>query len=659
MPSFPATQSARGTESAPARDPVPRAGCARRRRGGRGVAGLALAWLLLCALPTTAQARGADALKAGVDSARSLAGANPGEARRKLEALRRDAIAQGRSAWRLTIDELDCRLLSDIDPQQGLAVAQAGLASAGVPPATLATQAQSESLLPLLRLQACHAGLQLDLGHEAEGQAALEAVLAVANTPELEPGRAMALLERGLHRSRRGDYVHGQSDLLAACAALRAAAPLFDRELCTWHLANHFKRVGDHDEALNLLQPLLDGARRRGARQDEGIYLYGIAQVQSEREDWSRALTSYGDALAIETAKGDALGIAYAEFGAADALTKLGRATEALPRLRRALAQFDTLGDRIQSARANVLLANALLRLDQPAEAQLALQRADSGMRGSADEVLKSEWLGPHSELMARLGQWREAHAALAARAEIDKRLHKRQLSQQTARLRMQYNREHDEQDIRTLQLANQQGQDLRQLQAVALTLFVLLLAATLAYAGHKVRESRRLRTLSLSDELTGLPNRRAAMAQLHAAIVTARERTAPLSVMMIDVDHFKQVNDRHGHAAGDDVLRHLAKLLPTSLRSLDRLGRIGGEEFLAVLPDATLQQAAAIAERMRASLATTPAATGVGPVSITASIGVACLQAGETLGALIDRADQALYAAKHGGRNAVAQARD
>ena len=179
------------------------------------------------------------------------------------------------------------------------------------------------------------------------------------------------------------------------------------------------------------------------------------------------------------------------------------------------------------------------------------------------------------------------------------------------------------------------------------------------ADAQHQREQAARFAAEAERDPLTGLGNRRHLERRCSELFVTAEREQQPLVVAVLDIDHFKQVNDRHGHAAGDDVLRHLAKLLPTSLRSLDRLGRIGGEEFLAVLPDATLQQDAAIAERRRASLATTPAATGVGPVSITASIGVACLQAGETLGALIDRADQALYAAKHGGRNAVAQARD
>ena len=615
-----------------------------------GAAALALA--LLAPGTGSAQAPGDDALKAGFDRAQALAGSEPERARSLLRQLREAAVAQGRRHWRLAFDELDCQLLSDIDPDAALAVAQAGVASmTGV-----AIDAATE--LPLLRLRACHAALQIDTGQEQPGHAELEAILVEANRPALEAGRAMALLERGLRRSRGGDVTRGQQDLLAACASLRALPSAFDQALCTTHLANHYRRVGDYDEALNLLRPLLDDARKRKARHDEGIYLYGIAQIHAGREDWPLALQGYADALAIETAKGDALGIAYSEYGIANALVKLKRPAEALPRIRQALEHLAALDDKRQRITTSILQAQALLAVDQAADAASALQRIEPEVRGFADEALLSDWLLQQAEALSRFDRWREAYTALAAHRDITARLQAERLSQQTARLRLQYNREHDEQDIRALQQANQQGQRMRQLQAVALTLFVLLLAATLVYAVHKVRESRRLRTLSLSDELTGLANRRAALAQARSGLQAARHKSGAYSVLMIDVDHFKRVNDIHGHATGDEVLRHLARVLPASLRSLDRLCRIGGEEFLALLPGASMEQAAAVAERMRAGVAAEAVPTGAGPLALTVSIGVATLAgADDTVESLIDRADRALYAAKNGGRNAVCRA--
>ena len=614
---------------------------------------LALATALLW--PPGALAQDDAELKQGFDQARLLAGADPARARALLSTLRTAAVAKHRVSWRLALDELDCRLLSDIDPDAGVAVAQAGITSvAASPPADLPGDAQ----LPLMRLKACHAGLQLDLGNDAAGSAELEAVLASTDEPGLASAHAMAMLERGLHRSRRGDFTHGQQDLLAACTLLRSLALAFDQELCLSHLASHQKRVGDYDEALALLNPLLASARNRQARHDEGIYLYGIGQVHAAREDWPIALKFYGEAMAIETAKNDPIGIAYAEHGIANTLLRLGRAEESLPHIRRALGSLAVQDDKLQRVRTSILHAAALAATAQAPEAAELLRRIEPDVRAYADEVLLSEWLGSQADVQAQLGHWREAYAALNSYRDITAHLQAQKVSQQSARLRLQFNREKDESDIRALQISNEQGQRLRQLQAVALTLFVLLLLATLAYAVHKVREARRLRTLALHDELTGLANRRAVLAHAQALVSKPAGQGGPLSVLMIDVDHFKQVNDSHGHAVGDEVLKALGQLLPASLRALDRLGRVGGEEFLALLPDATPGQAQAIAERMRQSIANAALRTSVGELNITVSIGVATRSGpAETIASLVERADRALYLAKNGGRNTVVSA--
>jgi len=137
-----------------------------------------------------------------------------------------------------------------------------------------------------------------------------------------------------------------------------------------------------------------------------------------------------------------------------------------------------------------------------------------------------------------------------------------------------------------------------------------------------------------------------------------ARRHAQPLSVLMVDADHFKAINDTHGHAAGDQVLRHLAALLTKALRAGDWVGRLGGEEFLAVLPDASLEHTRSIAERMREAIAAAPCTTPKGVLAITVSIGAASHRAdGETSAALLQRADAALYTAKTEGRNRVSVA--
>lgn len=166
------------------------------------------------------------------------------------------------------------------------------------------------------------------------------------------------------------------------------------------------------------------------------------------------------------------------------------------------------------------------------------------------------------------------------------------------------------------------------------------------------VEQARRVATV---DPLTSLLNRRAFLAALDTEMDRSRRLNYPLSIMMLDVDHFKQVNDRYGHAAGDAVLVAVARLLGSQLRKVDMVARWGGEEFIIALTGTGAEGAAAVGERLRARLeATTIAGADGVPLRVTASFGAALWRIDQTAEAVIDRADRAMYNAKHGGRNRV-----
>ncbi len=164
-----------------------------------------------------------------------------------------------------------------------------------------------------------------------------------------------------------------------------------------------------------------------------------------------------------------------------------------------------------------------------------------------------------------------------------------------------------------------------------------------------------RLSAQALSDELTGLPNRRAFMDELDRVQAAMRRSAAPASIAVIDIDHFKHVNDTYGHGAGDVTLRALAEVLRETLRGDDFLARIGGEEFALVLRGADLPIAGRIAERMRERVARTPVELPEGQtIHITISIGVSPFSPDCRDQACLKAADKALYKAKNGGRNKV-----
>jgi diguanylate cyclase (GGDEF)-like protein len=190
-----------------------------------------------------------------------------------------------------------------------------------------------------------------------------------------------------------------------------------------------------------------------------------------------------------------------------------------------------------------------------------------------------------------------------------------------------------------------------------------VLLTVERALEKKRLKDSNRrllqeLQHMSRRDPLTGVLNRRSLDEALGREIARARRHGHALSVMILDLDHFKQVNDTYGHPGGDEVLRAFARVVGSRLREEDVLYRYGGEEFLAVLPETDPQGALAAAERVVAAVAETPVPVAGTRLRVTVSVGVAALSPSVADAAeLVARADEALYAAKSGGRNRAVMA--
>lgn len=191
---------------------------------------------------------------------------------------------------------------------------------------------------------------------------------------------------------------------------------------------------------------------------------------------------------------------------------------------------------------------------------------------------------------------------------------------------------------------------------------FVSRLAAIVGICLENVTNSERLKHLGLTDPLTGVHNRRYFDQRLQEEVSRALRQNIPLSCLFLDIDHFKQVNDRYGHQTGDCVLREVASRIKDQVRSIDVLGRYGGEEFAVLLMQTDMDSALGVAERIRHGIAEQRFKGEGGETLVAAiSVGVATLhdcnraQNAETLAQqLVARADQALYRAKQGGRNCV-----
>lgn len=197
---------------------------------------------------------------------------------------------------------------------------------------------------------------------------------------------------------------------------------------------------------------------------------------------------------------------------------------------------------------------------------------------------------------------------------------------------------------------------NLKQTISVSIGTFTAMMISLGLVLLSKERSESLLQQMALRDVLTGILNRRAILEQFSKDLERSRRENAYLAVAMVDIDHFKQINDVHGHLAGDEVICHCVNHLTERLRHSDSIGRYGGEEFLVLLPGTSPEGAVAVLDKLRASLAETPAQFGDASIPVRISIGVCCVmpEDGDTTASLLAWADAALYEAKGLGRNTL-----
>lgn len=459
-------------------------------------------------------------------------------------------------------------------------------------------------------------------------------------------------------------------------------------------LASIDRELGLQAAALQRLDALLLDARRTGrsATQTRAWLARGALQVRLF--DYSQGLKDYEQALR-SAPDGAAHWQAIARMGLAQNLNMLNRRAEAYPLLAEALAHFERSGDLAAQADALLLqgfflgkdersaaavaplrqalalreslgdargVINALThlcgRLLQAAQTAAALSECQRGLalsRQLPSAVQAWDLNGATAKVYARLGQFEAAyqHAHASERALLE--WSKQQLADQTGALRAQLDL-----DLRRLdneRLAERLAFEARNRQRLLLLAggLGLTVALLLASGVLLVRLYWRTRQLAEHDALTGLLNRRSLLTWADDELSRSQRHGLPLSFITMDLDHFKRVNDERGHAIGDRVLRELASCLLAGVRREDRLGRMGGEEFLLVLPHTGLEEASALAERLRVAV---EQQLRLGPDwLLTLSLGVAAWQSGQDLNDCLQAADQALYRAKALGRNRVERA--
>ncbi|MFL5383784.1 MAG: diguanylate cyclase [Longimicrobiaceae bacterium] len=487
--------------------------------------------------------------------------------------------------------------------------------------------------------------------------AALDYEFAIAEARRLDVPAllAAAMVARGYLRYYRGDLGGALEDLNAAYAIYQRL--LDDRHVRETlnDIANVYadRRLAEYDRAIEYYRQLLVADEQ--ARDSTGMAdrLFNLGSTLEQKGDLAPALGWYRRALEVERALGHADQVAYCQRAIGVVLGKLGRETEALGWIDRALAYYLRSGDASGLAATRLSRGVVLNRLRRPADALRELDAAAAYFGPAHVDRFMEKVHEERASALAAMGDHRGAYEARSAQLTLGRALQERLREETTSLLRVRFDTEKKDAENRALLRENRYAARIRSLQTAVIGLTTIIIAF-LAYAVVRhVRSERLLRVMAMTDELTRLPNRRHLLAVAGERVKAARQGTGPLSVLALDIDHFKRINDAFGHEAGDRVLHRVAETCRAALRRDDVIGRTGGEEFVVVMPGADARVAVEVAERLRAAVERVEWGDVAEGLRVTVSVGATEWAPGdESFAAVARRADDSLYRAKELGRN-------
>jgi len=459
----------------------------------------------------------------------------------------------------------------------------------------------------------------------------------------------------------------GRSDLalLTLTQAYRASlsVPVIEpRVAAAAALSPVMRSVGDYKQALALNQEVIDWDTRHEATLSLSVAHYLRGQILSEMHNYNDAIEETQRARKLSVELLDQQGVGFADLALCQVRLELNELTAARTDCENALRIFSASQSVDVEKQAQTLLARLDLAENHP---ERALATLNDVLRRNAQEMQPRQVPTVYqlrAQANASLQKYPEAYRDLNEYVQRYKARTEAERAQQVSSLRARFETDREIERNASLQrelaLADERAQRQRtQLRWVVISTGVSgLIIALLTYLLVINRRYRRqLVRLATEDSLTGLPNRGRSAALATQALLLAFERREPLCIALIDLDRFKAINDRYGHAAGDRVLQEFATMARNSIRATDILGRWGGEEFVLVLPNTTLAVAVGMLDHLRLqSGLIMPTADEVG-LRVSISAGLAAT--GDepcSLDEIVARADLALYEAKNSGRDLV-----
>jgi diguanylate cyclase (GGDEF)-like protein len=405
------------------------------------------------------------------------------------------------------------------------------------------------------------------------------------------------------------------------------------------------------------------GKERKDLPQQAAAHMQlGFLDSESGPDHLAAAREHFQVALQIARSTGSHVSQGSAHMGLAQVLNQLGEHQGALDELAAARAEFATTRDRSDGDMLALQEGEAHAGLGDHALAISDFNRSEAFLRKSGNLRYLSELLEQRSRSYEALGKTARALADLRRMVKVHEALDRKAQSFTTTLMSYQFDTARKEQENRRLE-ADRQLRDeqlaalerVRRWQRAALALGGVLIVLLLWQAQRQLRRSRRLHRMAMTDPLTGIANRRRIEDLGQSMFAEAAAENGPMAVVVLDVDHFKQVNDAFGHQVGDMVLTRIVGACQSILRKGDCIGRMGGEEFIVLLPGADGDEAREVAERLCNCVQASRLDDLAAGLRVSISLGVGSRRPDDGgLECLVRRADRALYRAKDSGRNRV-----
>jgi diguanylate cyclase (GGDEF)-like protein len=437
-------------------------------------------------------------------------------------------------------------------------------------------------------------------------------------------------------------------------------------------LGNVYNKLGEPKKARERFERTLVLAERTKHTPLMVSSLVNLGEIHGKNGQWDIALIQFRRALGLarEVGSRDLISVCLNNIG--DALRETEDVTGALDHYRESMKIFEEMNARPRLVVSHLNMGRLFVKAGRTREAEASLKKAFD-LAGEVGELtLRKEAAGELVKLYEGEGNYRGAYESQRAFNELKEQIFSKE---NYAKINSLEGKIDSERKARQIALLKKQGEIQvlrvkRQRLLIAFTVVAVLLLSAIVFLLSKRNRLKartnaelsaayaRVEEMARTDALTGLLNRRAGMERLEQEVRRSERTRRPLSLVMIDVDDFKKINDGRGHACGDEVLRGLGGLLISSLRQLDVAARWGGEEFLVILPETSAGGALVIAEKLRGAVENLRVACDGGEAAFTITLGVSTSAAdGPPLAECLRLADEALYAGKRAGKNRVVPA--